>query len=169
MGNRKPHKNEARSLLAFARLARRIPHDLLFSGVSSAALQQQILQSGLSGRVHFLGSLSDPQLASVYRGAAVMLFVSLLEGFGLPVIEAMACGVPVVTSNVCALPEVAGSAALTVDPLSVADISDALWACLTDETAVTARVEEGVRSVTRYSWERTGNAVRRVIESCLSE
>jgi glycosyltransferase involved in cell wall biosynthesis len=169
MGNRKPHKNEARTLLAFASLARRIPHDLVFSGRPSEGLVRRAREAGVLQRVHFLGPLSDPELAGVYRGASVMLFVSLYEGFGLPVVEAMACGVPVVTSNVCALPEVAGNAALTVDPLSVDAIAEALWSSLTDETAVSARVREGISAVTRYSWERTGFAVRHVIESCLSE
>ena len=73
-----------------------------------------------------------------------MLFVSLHEGFGLPVVEAMACGVPVITSNVCALPEVAGSAARTVDPLSVDAIAAALWTSLADSTASTTRVREGL-------------------------
>jgi glycosyltransferase involved in cell wall biosynthesis len=169
MGNRKPHKNEARTLLAFARVAQRVPHDLIFSGAPSSSLLQQVQDVGMSGRIHFLGARSDSELAGVYRGAAAMLFVSLHEGFGLPVVEAMACGVPVITSNVCALPEVAGTAALTVDPLSVDAIAEALWMSLTDETAATARVRAGIAAVTQFSWERTGCAVRRVIESCLSE
>jgi len=169
MGNRKPHKNEVRTLLAFAKLAQRIPHDLMFSGVASEELLQRIRAAGVADRVHFLGPLSDAQLASVYRGAAALLFVSLYEGFGLPVVEAMACGVPVITSNVCALPEVAGTAALTVDPLSVDAIAEALLSTLTDGPATTARVREGASTVARYSWERTGFEVRRVIESCLSE
>lgn len=167
MGNRKPHKNEQRTLLAFAKVAARIPHDLIFSGSASAGLLQTAQQAGLSQRVHFLGPRSDVELAGIYRGAAVMLFVSLYEGFGLPVVEAMACGVPVITSNVCALPEVAGTAALTVDPQSVEAIAEALWASLTDDTATTARVREGIAKVADYSWERTGLEVRRVIESCL--
>jgi glycosyltransferase involved in cell wall biosynthesis len=169
MGNRKPHKNEPRTLLAFAKVARRIPHDLIFSGQPAGTLLSLAQEAGISSRVHFLGTRPDTDLAAAYRGAAAMLFVSLHEGFGLPVIEAMACGIPVITSNVCALPEVAGNAALTVDPLSVDAIAEALWTSLTDESAAAARVREGIAAVTRYSWERTGLAVRRVIESCLSE
>jgi glycosyltransferase involved in cell wall biosynthesis len=169
MGNRKPHKNEARTLLAFAKVADRIPHDLIFSGVPSDSLLKRIQEAGMSGRVHFLGRRSDPELASAYRGAAAMLFVSLHEGFGLPVVEAMACAVPVITSNVCALPEVAGNAARTVDPLSVDAIAAALWTSLSDDTASMTRVREGISSVAKYSWERTGFEVRRVIESCLRE
>jgi glycosyltransferase involved in cell wall biosynthesis len=169
MGNRKPHKNEARTLLAFAQVAPRIPHDLIFSGVPSDSLLKLVQEADMSERVHFLGPRSDAELASVYRGAAALLFVSLHEGFGLPVVEAMACGIPVITSNVCALPEVAGNAARTVDPLSVDAIAAALWASLTDNTTSTARVREGLGYVAKYSWERTGIAVRRVIESCLRE
>jgi len=168
MGNRKPHKNETRTLLAFAQLAPRISHDLLFSGLPSDSLLKLIQETDLSGRVHFLGRRSDAELASIYRGAEALLFVSLHEGFGLPVVEAMACGTPVITSNVCALPEVAGNAARTVDPLSVDAIAAALWASLTDNTTL-ARVREGLGAVAKYSWERTGVEVRRVIESCLRE
>lgn len=169
MGNRKPHKNEVRTLLAFAKVAHRIPHDLIFSGVASENLLKQTLDAGISERVHFLGPRSDTELAGAYRGAAAMLFVSLYEGFGLPVAEAMACGVPVITSNVCALPEVAGDAALTVNPLSVDAIADALLISLADDAASAARIREGISAVARYSWDRTGLEVRRVIESCLGQ
>ena len=96
-----------------------------------------------------------------------MLFVSLYEGFGLPVIEAMACGTPVITSNVCSLPEVAGDAALCVDPLSIQEIAAALDQVLTRSSTTDERVQRGLVNVRRYSWERTGTAVRRAIEASL--
>jgi glycosyltransferase involved in cell wall biosynthesis len=165
MGNRKPHKNERRTVSAFASLASRIPHDLLFSGKPSGGLTEHVRDSGLADRISFLGELTDDQLASVYRGAAALLFVSLYEGFGLPVIEAMACGTPVITSNVCSLPEVAGGAALCVDPLSVNEIAAALEKVLSCKSTADGMIQRGLVNARRYSWERTGAAVRLAIES----
>ena len=167
MGNRKPHKNEHRAVSAFALLADAIPHDLLFSGQPAPELTTHIRNLGLADRVSFLGALSDAQLADVYRGASALLFVSLYEGFGLPVIEAMACGTPVITSNVCSLPEVAGDAALCVDPLSIQEIAAALDQVLSRSSTTDERVRRGLVNVRRYSWERTGTAVRHAIEASL--
>ena len=163
VGNRKPHKNERRSLEAFAAVSRSVPHDLLFSGAATPSLLRAIEETGLSGRVHFLGQLSDRDLAAAYRGAAALLFASLYEGFGLPVLEAMASGTPVITSNVCSLPEVAGGAALLVDPYSCPAIAAALEAVLTQPCLARRLTAAGRANAARYSWERTGLAVRTVL------
>jgi glycosyltransferase involved in cell wall biosynthesis len=166
MGNRRPHKNELRTLQAFARIATDIPHDLLFIGDVSPELSSAIRSLGLFGRVQFLGALDDAALASVYRGADALLFVSLHEGFGLPVVEAMACGTPVITSNVCALPEVAGGAASIVDPTLVEAISDALLTVLTEPEVAAAMVAKGLANAGRYSWDRTAATVRQALDAC---
>jgi glycosyltransferase involved in cell wall biosynthesis len=160
VGNRRAHKNEPRTLQAFATLAGRLPHDLLFSGAASAPLQREIQRLGLQERVHFLGRVSDAELAAVYRGAAALLFASLHEGFGLPVVEAMACGTPVVTSNGSALPEVAGGAALLVDPLRVDEIAHALERAVSDRELARDLIRRGFANARRYSWDKTGAAVR---------
>jgi glycosyltransferase involved in cell wall biosynthesis len=166
VGNRKPHKNEQRSVAAFARIAARLPHDLLFTGAPTPQLLQAAAAGGLSGRIGFLGRLDDRQLAAVYRAAAAVLFVSLYEGFGLPVIEAQACGAPVISSDVCSLPEVAGGAALLVEPRSVAAIAAALEAVLTDAALARRLVLAGRANSARYSWDRTGEAVRQLLAGC---
>jgi len=163
VGNRKPHKNEARCLAAFASIAARVPHDLLLTGAPSAQLLQAVVAGRLSGRVRFLGRIDDQQLAAVYRAAAAVLFVSLYEGFGLPVIEAQACGTPVISSDVCSLPEVGGGAALLVDPLSVEAIAAALEAVLTDTRLARRLTLAGHANCARYSWERTGEALRALL------
>ena len=85
-------------------------------------------------RVDFVGVVAEAQLPSLYRGADALVFASLYEGFGLPVLEAMACGTPVVTANTSALPEVAGDAALLVDPTSVEQIADAMEKIVSDRS-----------------------------------
>jgi glycosyltransferase involved in cell wall biosynthesis len=166
VGNRKPHKNELRMLRAFAAVAHRVPHDLLFSGLRSGDLSHEIGALHLEDRVAFVGHVSDQQMACLYRGASALLFASLYEGFGLPVIEAMSCGTPVIVSNVCALPEVAADAALLVDPRSVEEIAAALARLLSDSSLSQTLIRRGVANARRYTWERTGSAVLQAIEAC---
>ena len=129
VGNVKPHKNVERLLDAF-HLVRRSGLDHLKLVVIGdeiskyAALRRAVHRYNLHKYVRFLGFLPDETLAVVYRLASVFVFPSLYEGFGLPPLEAMACGTPVVTSNVSSLPEVTGDAALLVDPYSAEEIAD---------------------------------------------
>lgn len=160
---RRPHKNEARSLRAFARAYQGEPTKLLFLGAPTPQLREIAEQVGLSSRIEFLGRIDDAQLASVYRGAQAVLFPSLYEGFGLPVIESMACGTPVVTSTVCSLPEVSGGAAVLVDPTSVDEIAQGLHQLKTNE-AERARLRAlGLVNARRFSWDSTGAKVREAL------
>jgi len=109
--------------------------------------------------VRFFGFVPDHTLAALYRLAAVFAFPSLYEGFGLPPLEAMACGTPVVTSRISSLPEVVGDGAVLVDPYSVDDIASALERVLGDEAL---RAELGARGRARaqaFSWERSARAI----------
>jgi glycosyltransferase involved in cell wall biosynthesis len=162
-GNRKPHKNEQRALRAFAGVHRGDGTKLVFMGDASPKLLALASELGLASRVEFLGPIDDARLAEVYRGAEVVLFASLYEGFGLPVIEGMACGTPVITSNVCSLPEVAGGAALLVEPDREDSIADALLTIKQDPTLRARLRELGLENVRRFSWERTGAKVRDAI------
>lgn len=166
VGNRKAHKNEERSIKAFGRLADRVSHDLLLCGEPNQALRELIHSLALSERVHFLGAVDDRTLAAVYRSASVVLFASLYEGFGLPVLEAMASGTPVVTSNVCSLPEVAGGAALLVNPRVTEEIAAALEQALTDTTLAQRLVQLGMVNAVRYSWDKTGASLRTLLSAC---
>ena len=103
-------------------------------------------------RVKRLGHVSDHDLVALYRGAEVFCYPSPYEGFGLPVLEAMACGTPVVTSNLSSLPEVTGDAAVLVDPLDVRAIRDGLARAVQDAPRLRA---EGPRRAALFSWERT--------------
>jgi glycosyltransferase involved in cell wall biosynthesis len=104
---------------------------------------------GLDG-VHYVGEASDEELACLYRGAAVVAYPSLYEGFGIPVLEAMACGAPVVTSRGGATEEIAGGAAVLVDPLEVESIASGLGEALARRAELRAR---GLQRAQAFSWD----------------
>lgn len=152
VSNRRPHKNELRVVEAFgkARLDPRI--HLVFTGEFTADLQRFIQGHRVSARVDFVGMIPEARLPSLYRGSEALIFPSLFEGFGLPVLEAMACGTPVVTANVTALPEVAGDAALLVDPTSVEQIAEAMEQVVNDTSLRQQLRKGGLARAAQFSW-----------------
>jgi glycosyltransferase involved in cell wall biosynthesis len=126
---------------------------------------REVAHEGLEGAVKFLPGVSDPDLVLLMNGATALLFVSLYEGFGLPILEAMACGTPVVTSSVSSMPEVAGDAAVLVDPADEEAISEAMWQLLRDQDARRQLVEAGRRRVQEFAWERLAQRYVEVYES----
>jgi len=164
VSNRRPHKNETRVLAAFARARIDPAIRLLLTGFPTNALQAYIAQLGLTERVVFMGRVEDAQLPALYRGALGLLFPSLYEGFGLPVVEAMASGVPVLTSTVTALPEVAGDAALLVDPYEVDAIASGIERLLTDEDLCTRLRAAGLKRAAMFRWDDVAARVKRVLD-----
>ncbi|MBU9838116.1 glycosyltransferase family 4 protein [Rahnella sp. L72c] len=160
VGNRKFHKNEARVLEAFHLSTLPPEVKLVFSGKISDELHNIINEYGLSDKVVFLGTLSNMELASCYRGAEVLLFPSLYEGFGLPVIEAMACGIPVITSNTTSLKEIASDAACLVNPESIIEIKSALEKIFKDDNYKNDLVERGRIQSQKFTWNKTRNKVK---------
>jgi glycosyltransferase involved in cell wall biosynthesis len=166
-GNIKPHKNLERVIEAFHLLRRGGGMDqvkLLIIGdqVSKyATLRRAVHKYKLHKHVRFFGFVADQTLAVLYRLAGVFVFPSLYEGFGLPPLEAMACGTPVVTSNVSSLPEVVGDAAILVDPLDAAAIAEAMRRVLSDPALRAEMSRKGLARTAEFSWERS---VRRVHE-----
>ena len=163
-GNVKPHKNLERLIEAFDLVRRRgLPHlklVLIGDDISRyTALRRAVHRHQLHKYVRFLGYMPEETLAVMYRLAAVFVFPSLYEGFGLPPIEAMASGTPVVTSNVSSLPEVAGDAALLVDPYDPAAIADGIDRVLRDESLRRDLRVKGLARAKQFSWE---SSVRRV-------
>ena len=152
-----PNKNRPAALAAFARLTEQssLPHRLVLVGADSTSdddLARRYPALDLA-RVERLVQLSQPELAQLYRTADVFLFPSTCEGFGLPVLEAMASGVPVITSTVSSLPEVAGDAAVLVDPHNV----DAVYAGLVEVLAQRSKHERlrsaGLARAAQFTWE----------------
>lgn len=115
----------------------------------------------LHDSINFTGYLDPERLSYLYNRAELFVFPSLYEGFGLPVLEAMACGCPVITSNVSALPEVAGNSAVLVDPYNIEQISQAMEKVLTDRELRKTLKEDGLKRVMNFSWDK---AAKEVIE-----
>jgi glycosyltransferase involved in cell wall biosynthesis len=128
---------------------------------------QQVERLGLETEVVFPGYVPQDDLPSLLSGARLFIFPSLYEGFGLPVLEAMACGTAVLCSNVSSLPEVAGNAAFLVDPLNVESMAEAMNRLLQDEGLRAQLVERGFRQVHRFSWEQCARETLAVLEDAL--
>jgi glycosyltransferase involved in cell wall biosynthesis len=123
-------------------------------GWLSEAIDRRVAQLGLGGRVRFLDYVPDEDLPGLLSGATAFAFPSLYEGFGLPVLEAMACGAPVLTSTTSSLPEVAGDAAMLVDPTDTAAIAAALARLIADEPLRAELRARGLARAALFSWER---------------
>jgi glycosyltransferase involved in cell wall biosynthesis len=155
VSNRKPHKNEFRIVEAFARADLDPRMRLVFTGEITGKLSHWIDTQQVRSRVEFIGNVPEERLPSLYRGAQALIFPSLYEGFGLPILEAMACGTPVVTSNITAMPETAGLAALFVNPRSVEDIANAIERIIGDNALRNQMRDRGIVRASEFSWEAT--------------
>ncbi len=158
VGTLQPRKNLVGLLRAYARLLPRLDVPLVVVGAKGWLYEgvfQEARALGVSERVVFAGYAPPEDLPLWYAAASVFVYPSLYEGFGLPVIEAMACGTPVVTSNTSSLPEVAGEAALLVDPTDPDALAEAIERALTDEALRWELKERGYERARRFNWERT--------------
>lgn len=167
VSNRKPHKNEFRLVKALARSRVHEMH-LVFTGEPEPEIMKCIEQQRVKERVHFTGIVPEAKLPALYRGANALVFPSLYEGFGLPVLEAMACGTPIVTANTTAMPEVAGDAALLVDPRSVEQIAHAIEQVVNDNSLRLCLREKGVARAAQFSWDRTRERVNEALRSAVA-
>lgn len=163
VSNRRLHKNEPRVVAALAGAAVD-DAGLVFSGFPTPQLQALIDSHGLGRRVTFAGPVNDAALASLYRGAIATLFPSLYEGFGLPVIESMACGTPVLTSNTTALPELAAAAALLVDPESTDAIAGGITRLYQDGELRLQLRAAGLARARAFTWSDVATRARYALE-----
>jgi glycosyltransferase involved in cell wall biosynthesis len=163
VGNHKPHKNAEGVLKAYQLLvhgdAREVPPLLLAGGFApDGPLAQRARSMGLGGRVRCLGHIGRGELAALFRGAALFVYPTLYEGFGLPVLEAMACGAPVVAGDVAAIREVAGDGVIRVNPRDVVELAAAIRHVL-DRPEVQGELrQKGRACADRYHWRRTAEA-----------
>lgn len=157
LGNTRPYKNVRAALHALARLPSELARlRLVISGRSDAlaSLRRLAGELGIAGRVVFTGMVDQHQLGWLYQHAIALVFPSLVEGFGLPVVEAMASGCPVIAADIPVLREIAGDAALAVDPRDPTSIADAAARLSRDPDLRRGLVERGRQRAARFSWER---------------
>ncbi len=165
VGTLEPRKNVARLLEAYQRLAPDLQAawPLLLVGDKGWLTEELAATLDNDDNVRWLGYVPDEDMSGLYQCAGVFAYVSLFEGFGMPVLEAMASGVPVLTSNISSMPEVAGSAAVLVDPLSVDDIADSLRTLLQDECLRNTLALAGRERALQFEWK---TSALRLLELC---
>lgn len=164
-----PRKNVARLIRVFERLIniKKIPHVLVIAGSfrwKSNEVKEAAERNSIQDKVIFTGQVSDEELAALYRNCKVFVYPSLYEGFGLPVLEAMAMGAPVITSNVSSLPEVAGDAAILINPNNDGEIFDAIWKILDDKELTAEMRQKALNRAEKFSWSRTAHEVFDVLK-----
>ncbi|MDE0197472.1 MAG: glycosyltransferase family 1 protein [Caldilineaceae bacterium] len=170
LGINKPHKNLPALVDAYARIASHHAPPLVIAGAWDHRYPQAKERAAslqLGDAVRFLGPVEEHDLPALYSAATLFVFPSLYEGFGLPVLEAMACGTPVACSNTPGLAEVAGAAALLFDPHSVTEIRSAMTELIEDSRQRALRAEQGLAQAGLYSWQATAEATLRCYRQLL--
>lgn len=164
VGSHKSHKNLLRLLRAYSVSEVQCDVRLIISGEPEQQLVAEINRLGLHRYVFFKDLSTDEELSAAYRGSVAFVFPSLYEGFGLPPLEAMACGVPVLTSNVCSLPEVVGDAAVLVDPLDIRQIADGIEQLVEHSSLRDELRKKGVLRAKQFSWDETARRTSRCLQ-----
>jgi len=166
VGNLLPHKNLPRLIEAVARAGRQSPVRLVIAGSGTPGRLAEIrrLAEKAGSRLELMPYVAQQALPALYRGATLVAMPSLAEGFGLPALEAMACGIPVVVGNTSAMPEVVGDAGLLVNPEDTGAISDAILRLLTQDPLRKELIARGLARATAFSWERTARKVLTVLD-----
>jgi len=162
-----PRKNMQRLLEAWSTIYSRLPRDIWL--VVAGAKGKDIIFKNTSldelpPKVCMPGYVPDEYLPTLYSGAIALIYVSLYEGFGLPPLEAMACGTPVLTSNVTSLPEVVGDAALMVDPYDVDAIAEGIKRLIEDDNLRKELSQKGLVRAKLFSWDRTAEITWSVLK-----
>ena len=170
LGAMEPRKNLLRLIEAWAALKPAVRREtaLVVAGAQgwlNDSVRSRVATLELGDRVHLAGYVEGEDLAALYSLATVFAYPSLWEGFGLPVLEAMACGTPVLTSDISSLPEVAGAAAVLVPPTDVEAIADGLLRLLEDAALRADLAERGRRQAASFSWERCARETLAVYNS----
>lgn len=168
LGNTDPKKNMANVLQAFAQFAQMNPDIyLVVADVTEKQVKNAVgstISAHLLKKMVLPGYIPADQLPVFYQQAKAFLYPSLRESFGLPILEAMACGTPVITSDAAAMPEIAGDAALLVNPTSVTEIADAMQR-VQNQTGSSSLTEKGVNRAGQFSWKQTAQQVLQVYQS----
>jgi glycosyltransferase involved in cell wall biosynthesis len=171
VGGINARKNIARLFEAFAAIKPRYPDLTLVIGGKRQWQTKEIYETfhrlSLEEHVHFTGYVDDVDLPALYSAAHAFLFPSLYEGFGLPPLEAMACGTPVITSNMSSLPEVVGDAALLVDPYNVRSMVSALYQVLENPRLAAHLRDRGIRQAAQFTWKAAARETWQVYQEIM--
>lgn len=165
-----PHKNLKGVVKGFAiaKTKYRIPHKLIIVG-SAKILHDELLESiqelTIEEDILFVENVTDKELSELYKRADLFIFLPLNEGFGMPILEAMASGVPVLCSDRASLPEVSGDAAMLIDPLDVNQVGEMINRCLNDEKLRKDMISKGIQRASLFSWETTAKETLMVYQS----
>lgn len=163
VGNRKRHKNLSGTIKAFLKVKDKF-NDLKFVG-----LMNEREESKPQDNIYFTNVRENGDLIAFYRSAELLIFPSLYEGFGLPALEAMACGCPVVASNVASIPEVCSDAVFYVDPFSVESIAEGMVRVLSDDNLRRKLIKNGLERAKNFTWERSAREHLKVFEEVYEE
>jgi glycosyltransferase involved in cell wall biosynthesis len=167
LGRQDPYKNLSRLITAFAHLAN-ADYQLWLAGPTdrryTPILQEQVKELGITHQVKFLDYVAYGELPALINQAVALVFPSLWEGFGFPVLEAMACGTPVITSNVSSLREVADDAAILINPYNTREITAAMQTIINDSQVRSHLSQKGIARANQFSWENTGLATVEVLK-----
>ncbi len=166
LGRISPTKNISNILKAFQLLKTKITHNLIIAGNLAKSTHITIPSDN---RVIYKGWVSEDQKIELYKRASLLIYPSLYEGFGLPPLEAMACGCPVIISNVASLPEVCGDAAYYVNPYSVESIAEGIQKVLTDENLRLSLIKKGLERAKLFTWEKSAKEHLKVFADVLKQ
>ena len=171
VGTLQPRKNYEMLIRAFEPVADSYDHQLIIAGGHGwmyEQIQKEIDQQGLGQRIRLIGFVDDQDLPALYSQASLFVFPSLYEGFGIPVLEAMACGVPAISSDSSSLPEVAGDAGLLISPVNQELWSESIIQLLNDSARRTKMVAAGYLQARKFSWRKAAEQVLDIYHMLLS-
>lgn len=171
VGTVQPRKNYQMLIQAFAPIAAQWPHQLVIAGGKGwlyDEMMAEVEKQGLNGRVHFTGFVADDDLPALYSGAELFVMPSVYEGFGIPLLEAMACGVPSLASNVSSLPEVGGETAVLLPPHDTAAWTAAIDRLLNSQPLQKEMAEAGYKQVQKFSWQQAAAQLLTLYHDLLS-
>ncbi|MFX0136786.1 MAG: glycosyltransferase family 4 protein [Candidatus Hodarchaeota archaeon] len=172
VGEKRPHKNLIRIINAFHLFKNRYNnYKLIIAGKQYAEYEepeQLVKKLDLINDIIFYDYVDIETLINLYQKAEALLFVSIYEGFGIPILEAMACGTPVITSNLSSMPEIAGDAALTVNPYNINEIVEAMTLIVQDVNLRYELVKNGFKRIMDFSWKKAAEQTLKLYESVLN-
>jgi glycosyltransferase involved in cell wall biosynthesis len=171
LGSIEPRKNLVRLLDAWARAEPELTDDVVLAVAGAAgrtSIFREVAFDRTPARVHFTGYVDDADLPALYSGALAFAYMSSYEGFGLPPLEAMACGVPVMTGDRSSLPEVVGDAGVMVDPFDADAIAENIRSLVADEGRRELLGKRGRERASRFTWEQTAEATWQVLTAAAS-